>query len=460
MLKRYIGDKAFYKKLMLVAVPIMIQNLISNFVSMLDNIMVGQMGTVQMSGVAIVNQVFLVINLCIFGAVAGAGIFTAQFAGSKNYDGVRYTVRFKLYACLIISLVGITVCSVFGKQLISLFLKGEGSPEDAEEYLKYGLKYLKVMLWGIVPFAISNAYCGTLRENGHTLVPMYSGIAAVIVNLCLNYVLIFGKLGAPAMGVEGAALATVISRFVELAIASIWTHTHSDLLPYAKGLYSSLKIPKELTKSIIIKGMPLVVNEGLWSAGMVMLTQCYSMRGLEVVAAFNISNTISNTMNCSVLALGNAIGIITGQQLGAGESERQVVSSTRKLCAFSIAFSVIFMVLQLIAAPFFPHIYNTTDSVRELAKQFIMIFAVMMPFISFSNATYFTLRSGGKTLVTFLFDSCFVCVVCVPLAYCLSRFTSIPIVPMYFCCQATEGIKCLLGAYMLKRKTWIQNIVV
>lgn len=459
MLKRYIGDRAFYRKLMLVAVPIMIQNLISNFVSMLDNIMVGQVGTAQMSGVAIVNQVLFVINLCIFGAVAGAGIFTAQFAGSRDYDGVRHTVRFKLYACLVISFAGIGICSLFGKELISLFLKGDGSAEDAEEYLKYGLRYIRVMLWGIVPFAISNAYCGTLRENGQTLVPMYAGIAAVLVNLCLNYVLIFGKLGAPALGVEGAALATVISRFVELAIAVIWTHAHSDILPYAKGLYSSLRIPKELAKSILIKGMPLVVNEGLWSAGMAMLTQCYSMRGLEVVAAFNISNTISNTMNCSVLALGNAIGIITGQQLGAGEHEREVVSSTRKLCAFSIAFSVIFMVLQLIVAPFFPHIYNTTADVRALATKLIMIAGAMMPFVAFANATYFTLRSGGKTLVTFLFDSCFVCVVCVPLAYCLSRFTSLPIVPLYFCCQATDIIKCLLGAYMLKKKTWIQNIV-
>jgi putative MATE family efflux protein len=460
MLKRYIGDKKFYRELMIVAVPIMVQNFITNFVSMIDNIMVGQVGTAQMSGVSIVNQVLFVLNLCIFGAVSGAGIFTAQFAGQKDYEGVRHTVRFKLIACLTLSVVGIIIFSFGGRELIMLYLKGEGSQQEASDYLFYGLKYLKIMLWGIVPFALSNMYCSTLRENRQTLVPMYAGISAVAVNLVLNYLLIFGKFGMPEMGVEGAALATVISRFVELFIAALWTHKNTDKMPFAKGLYSSLKIPADLAKHIMIKGMPLVLNEGLWSAGMAFLNQCYSIRGLSVVAAVNICSTITNAMNSSIISLGNAVGIITGQKLGAGESEKEIVSSTRKLCAFSIAFSVIFMVLEAIVAEFFPLIYNTTDEVRSYATSFILTAALFLPAVAFANATYFTLRSGGKTLVTFLFDSCFVCVVSVPLAYCLSRFTSIPIVPLYFCCQATEVVKCFLGAYMLKRKTWIQNITV
>lgn len=460
MLKRYIGDKKFYRELMLIAVPIMIQNFITNFVSMIDNIMVGQVGTAQMSGVAIVNQVIFVFNLCIFGAVSGAGIFTAQYAGSKDYEGVRYTVRFKLVSCMILTAIGLAVYGFAGKSLIMLYLKGEGSAEDAEQYLFYGMKYMRIMLWGVIPFVISNVYCSTLRENGQTLVPMYAGISAVAVNLVFNYIFIFGKLGVPAMGAEGAALATVISRFVELAVAAVWTHRHVDKMPFVKGLYSSFKIPKELSKKILIKGMPLVFNEGLYAAGMAFLNQSYSVRGLSVVAAINISTTISNTMTSAIISLGNAVGIITGQKLGAGTAEREVVSSTRKLCAFSIAFSLIFVVIEAIVAGFFPLIYNTTDDVRSLAASFILISAVFLPEVSFANATYFTLRSGGKTFVTILFDSCFVCCVCVPLAYCLSRFTSMSIVPLYFCCQATELIKCFLGAFMLKKKTWIQNIAV
>ncbi|MGM9521240.1 MAG: MATE family efflux transporter [Oscillospiraceae bacterium] len=459
MLKRYIGDRKFYKMTMAVAVPIMIQNFITNFVSMLDNVMVGQVGTAQMSGVAIVNQVLLVLNLCIFGAVSGAGIFTAQFAGSKDHEGVRYTFRYKLIACLLLVAVGMALLMSCGEQLVSLYLKGEGSAEEAELYLKYGMDYLRVMFWGLVPFAISNVYCSTLRENGETVVPMASGVIAVGVNLALNYILIFGHFGAPAMGVKGAALATVISRYVELVIAAFWTHTHKGRMPFAEGLYRTFKIPSALAKRITTKGMPLVINEGLWSAGMAILNQCYSLRGLEIVAAANICSTIWNAMSVSFLAMGNAVGIIIGQKLGAGRPEEEVRDTDRKLIAFSIVFSALCGCIMAAVSGVFPRLYNTTDDVREIATKFICVMAFVIPFHAYTNAAYFTLRSGGKTIVTFLFDSCYVWCVCVPLAYCLSRFTGLPVVPLYFICQATEMVKCFLGGYMLHRGEWMQNII-
>ena len=224
MLKRYIGDRAFYRRVMVVVLPIIIQNAITNFVSLLDNIMVGQVGTLQMSGVSIVNQLLFVFNLCIFGAASGAGIFTAQFFGSKDIQGVRYTFRFKLISCLLLTVVGCGVFLLAGDFLIGLYLQGEGDPADAAAALECGRRYLKVMLVGLLPFALSNAYSSTLRETGQTVVPMAAGVTAVFVNLFFNYILIFGKLGAPALGVEGAAWATVISRFVELGVVVTYTH--------------------------------------------------------------------------------------------------------------------------------------------------------------------------------------------------------------------------------------------
>lgn len=203
MLKKYIGDRKFYATAMAVAVPIMIQNAITNFVGMLDNIMVGQVGTAQMSGVAIVNQLLFVFNLCIFGAVSGAGIFTAQFAGSRDHEGVRHTFRFKILVCVLLTVLGTALFLVAGEPLVRLYLKGEGKAQDADLFLGYGMDYLKVMLFGLLPFALANAYSGTLRETGQTLVPMAAGIGAVLVNLVLNYVLIFGHFGAPAMGSPG-----------------------------------------------------------------------------------------------------------------------------------------------------------------------------------------------------------------------------------------------------------------
>lgn len=458
MRNRYIGTRAFYARVLGVAVPIIIQNGITNFVSLLDNIMVGQVGTIPMSGVSIANQLMFVFNLCIFGACSGAGIFTAQFHGSQDDEGVRNTFRFKLLICLVLSVVGIGLFSFAGSSLIRMYLQGEGSPADAAQALEYGMSYLKTLLIGLIPFALCNAYSGTLRETGQTLVPMAGGILAVLVNLVLNYVLIFGHFGAPRLGVAGAAIATVISRYVELAFVALWVHIRKDRNPFIKGAYRSMRIPIGLLRSIIIKGMPLLMNEFLWSSGMAIMNQCYSTCSLDVVPAMNISSTVYNLASVVFLSMGNAVGIIMGQLLGAGSSETEVRDSNRKLIAVSIFSGGVFALILAACSGLFPQIYNTTPQVRTLATTLICVSAVMMPFNAYTNAAYFTLRSGGQTLVTFLFDSCFVWVCCVPLAFGLSRFTAITIVPLYIICQATDLLKCAVGAYLIRKGAWIQNL--
>ena len=460
MFQRYIGDRAFYRRCLGVAVPIMVQSGITNFVNLLDNIMVGQVGTVPMSGVSIVNLLLFVFNLCIFGASSGAGIFTAQFYGSKDDEGIRYTFRFKFYTCVLLTALGTFLFLTFGSRLIGLYLTGEGDAATAAGAMDYGLKYLHVMIWGFLPFALTNTYSSTLRETGETVVPMVGGITAVLVNLGLNYVLIFGHFGAPAMGVEGAALATVISRFVELAIVAGWTHVHTQRNTYITGVYRSFRIPVRLLKSIFIKGMPLLVNEFLWSSGMAVLNQCYSTCGLDVVPAMNISSTLFNLGSVVFMSMGNTVGILMGQMLGSGAGSGEVRDTNRKLITLSVASGLVFGALVAAVSGLFPRIYNTTAEVRHLAAQLICISACMMPFNAYTHATYFTLRSGGQTFVTFLFDSCFVWVVCVPLAFCLSRFASLPILPLYAICQCTDLIKCAIGVFMLKQGKWIQNLTV
>jgi len=458
MLRKYIGDRAFYRHVIAVALPIIIQNGIANFVSLLDNIMIGQVGTVQMNGVSIVNQLFFVFNLCIFGATSGAGIFTAQFHGSKDHDGIRHTFRFKLLVGLLITAVAIGVFLFFGKSLIRLYLQGEGAPEDAASTLLHGWDYLMIMLWGLPAFAISNAYAGTLRESGETVVPMVASSTAVFVNLFFNWVLIFGHLGLEAMGVRGAAMATVISRFVEVLIVAGWTHCNPKRNPFIRGAYRSLAIPGPLLKQIVVKGMPLLLNEALWSTAMAVMSQCYSTRGLDVVAAQNINSAIYNLSSVVYIAMGNAVGIIIGQMLGAGKSTEEVRDTDRKLIVTSILSCLIFGVLMVSVSGIFPKIYNTTDTVRSLATSLICISALFLPFNAYTHAAYFTLRSGGQTWITFLFDSCFVWSLCVPLAFCLSRFTGISILPMYFLCHCLDLVKCFLGAAMIRQGKWIQNL--
>ena len=458
-ISKFIGNKDFYKMVLMIAVPIMIQNGITNFVSLLDNIMIGQVGTEQMSGVAIVNQLIFVYNLCIFGGVSGAGIFTAQYFGQGNHEGVRQTMRFKLWMVTIITVLTVILFLCGGTNLISAYLKGDGSAESITATLFYGKKYLKIMLIGLPAFAMVQIYSSTLRECGQTILPMKAGVAAVVVNLLFNYILIYGKFGAPALGVNGAAIATVLSRYVEMLITVIGVHrkNHSTY-SFVISLYSTLKVPKELTLKIMKKGSPLLFNETLWAAGMAMLTQCYSVRGLNVVAGLNVSNTINNVFNIVFIALGDSVAIIVGQLLGAGKM-KEARDTDNKLIAFSVMCCTCVALVMFIMAPLFPRLYKINEEAQLLAKYFIIVTAFFMPQNAFLHATYFTLRSGGKTIITFLFDSVFIWCVSVVIAFILSRYTGLPVIVVYAMVQLGDIIKCIIGFILVKKGVWLQNIV-
>ena len=456
--QKFVGDRKFYKMVLAIAVPIMVQNGITNFVSLLDNIMIGRIGTAQMSGAAIVNQLLFVYNLCIFGGVSGAGIFTAQYFGQKDHEGVRQTFRYKFWLAIILTVGTITLFLTAGEPLIRMYLNGEGSTEELAATLRYGKQYLWIMLAGLPPFMLVQTYASTLRECGETVLPMKAGIVAVIINLVFNYILIYGKFGFPQMGVQGAALATVLSRYVEMLIVVLWTHTHVEKNPFAKDLYSTLKVPVSLAKKIFIKGTPLLVNETLWAAGMAVLAQCYSIRGLNVVAGMNISNTINNVFNIVFIALGDSVAIVVGQLLGAGDMKK-ARDTDNKMIAFSVACCTLVAAVMLVLAPFFPRLYNTNAQAKELAKYFIMITAFFMPQNAFLHAAYFTLRSGGKTIITFLFDSVFIWCVSVTIAFTLSRYTSMPVVAVYAFVQMGDILKCVIGFILVKKGVWLQNIV-
>ena len=456
--KKFIGDKAFYAMVLAIAVPIMVQNGITNLVNLLDNIMVGRLGTEQMSGVSIVNQLIFVYNICIFGGVSGAGIFTAQYFGQNDSEGVRYTFRFKLWMTTILTVGAILLFLFCDDLLINLYLSGSSDGGDLLAALEYGKRYLRIMLIGLPAFMILQVYASTLRECGETVVPMKAGMAAVLVNLVFNYFLIYGKFGFPQLGVAGAAIATSMSRYVEAAIVVYWTHKHTDAHPFAKGLYHSLTLPAPVAKKIFIKGMPLVINEALWSAGIAFLMQCYSVRGLNVVAGLNIANTVHNLFKVVFLALGNSVAIVVGQLLGAGKME-EARDKDNKMIAFSVMSCVGVALVMISLAPVFPLLYNTSEAVRHQAMVFMIAQAIFMPQEAFIHATYFTLRSGGKTVITFFFDCVFLLLVNLPVVFMLSRFTQIPAHYIYVCCQMVDWIKCVIGFILVKKGVWIQNIV-
>lgn len=456
-MRKLIGDKAFYKTVLGIAVPIMVQNGISNFVNMLDNIMIGRIGTEQMSGVSIVNQLLFILQLCLFGALSGAGIIGAQYYGQKNYKGVKDVFKIKLLTSFVILIVSCLVFIIGSNSLIGLYLHESNDGLDLAATLLHGKQYLYIMLIGILPMCIEMSYSSTLRECGETKVSMRGSIIAVILNLILNYILIYGKFGAPQLGVAGAAIATVVSRFVQMGYVIIWTHKNLDKVPYMEGVYQKDKLYSGLIGKIILLGLPLTLNETMWSAGMAAVNTCYSVRGLNVIAAINIQSVIYNIFNIMYIALGDSVAILVGQELGANNIEK-AKDTARKLIAFSVATCAVFSTLMFISAPYFPLIYKTSDDIRNLATKIIIITACYMPIHAFLHAVYFAIRSGGKTFITFLFDSVYLWIVAFPVAYVLAHYTGLDFVTMFIVIESVDLIKVTVGFCIFRSGIWAKNI--
>ena len=451
-------DPKFFAVVLSIAVPIMVQNAVTNFVALLDNIMIGQLGTEQMSGVSIINQLLFVFNLTLFGAVSGSGIFTSQFHGSANQEGICQTFRYKLLLAAIIFLASIGIFHFFDTQLIGAWLHQSESEGDLAMTMASARDYLRIMLWGLLFYAIKDVYASTLRETGQAVLPMIAGLVAVVVNLGLNYLLIFGKLGCPPLGIRGGAIATVASRVVECVIVVLWTHLNPKKNPYISGVYRSVYIQPQLAKEITCKGMPLMFNELLWAAAIATLSRCYAQRGLDVVAGYNIASAVVELAAVVYMAIGNGTAIVLGQILGSGK-KAQARSSVPKLVFLAGTICAGVGLVQVGLSGVIPLLYQTTDQIRGIASTFIILYGCFQPIYAISTVEYFTLRSGGQILITFLFDSIFCWVVVVPTAALLIWGTALPATSVYLVVQFTELLKAVLGFFYVKRGSWLHNLV-
>ena len=436
------------KQILTFALPILLGNLFQQFYTLADTAIAGHiLGDSALSAIGATSSVSSLILTVAFGINAGFGIVIAQAFGEKNNRKLKRSFAQSIMFGLIFSVLVAAISPL----IINSVLRAMNTPE---EIFSDARAYILILLEFVIVTMFYNLEATVLRSLGDSKTSVIFIIISTVVNIFLDW-LFMAKLN---LGVKGAAAATVLARVVECVIVVWWTHARADKNHFIVGAYRDFKIPGTLVRQIIIKGTPLLLNETLWAGGMAVLMQCYSTRGLAVVAGFNISNTVANLFNVVFIALGSAISIIVGQQLGAGKLE-EAVDTDRKMIVFSVFCCLVIGACMFAIAPFFPRIYNTTEEVRGLAKQFIRIASACMPLYGFMHATYFTLRSGGKTVITFLFDSVYVWVVDIPLAFVLTRFTGLPIVPIYLSCQLIEIIKCIIGYVMVKKKIWVNNMV-
>ena len=457
-MKKLIGKKEFYRTVAMLALPLLLQNAVSTFVNLLDNLMVGRLGTESMSGVSIVNQVLFVYNLCLFGGTGGAGIFGAQFFGRGDHGGVRSCFRFNFMLCMGFTALAAAVLALLPETLIGAFLHDTGGSGDLARTLAEGKEYLYIMLFGLPAFALTNAYVSILRVTGDNRLPMRASVAAIFVNLVFNWLLIYGKLGFPALGVVGAAAATTLSRYVELALILLGTHGKKEPPEFLRGAFKSMHIDADLARDIIRRGLPLLANEMFWSMGMTVLTQCYSYRGLEAIAALNISNTVSHLFMTVMFTLGNVVGIMLGNLLGA-EKYDKAREYCPQLMALGFLSSLVMGAVLMAAAPWAPRLYNTTEQIMGLSSGLMRIGALFMPVGALTNCAYWALRAGGRTYITMAFDSVFTWVASVPVAWTLIHYTGWSLLSVNAAVNAADLIKLGVGLVLLHKGVWVNNIV-
>lgn len=447
-----------YKHALVLAVPMMIQNGITNAVGLVDNVMVGSLGTESMTAVSIAGQLFFVFFLAIFGGLSGPGIYSTQYFGQGNMEGVKSVFRLKWWIALFCLGVGTAVFLLWGNDLLSLYLQGQAEGIDTAATLRYGREYMLIMLLGLPPMVVTQIYANTLRETGESVKPMVAAVCSVVADICFNYLLIYGKFGLPRLEVRGAAVATVIARVVEMSVIVLWAHCGKEKYAFLQQVYRSMKVPVSMTVTILKKSLPIFFNEFLWAGGMAVMTQCYSIRGLTVVAGLTISNALCNMLNVVFIAMGNAVGILSGQMLGASEYEKAKKDSVR-LMWFTGGMSLLLTIILIAVSGVFPLLYDTTAKVRHYGSVFIVITAIFFPLQGFLNALYFTLRSGGKTVITFLFDSMYTWIISVPAAYLLCRYSILPIVAIFTLVQSLDFIKVIVGYVLIKKGVWMNNLV-
>jgi putative MATE family efflux protein len=449
-MKSFIGDKNFYKKLMAISMPIVLQQLLTSSLQLIDNLMVGSLGELAIGSVSVVNQLYFVIILITFGALAGAGIFTSQYFGSKNFVMLKQTFRFKLIVALLLVFLSIFVFSVFGETLMRFFTENDIT-------ISGGLDYLKIVKWSMLPWAFSVAISTTFREIGITKPLLKVTLVAIITNTLLNYLLIFGNFGFPELGIEGAAYGTLISRFVEFILMLVLLIKKGKI--FNTSLKDIFKIDSLVLKAIIIMAIPLLLNEFFWSMGQTMFLQSYSTRGDFALAAMNITNAISQLVFVTFGGIATGIAVMVGNTLGDNRIA-EAKDNAKKVIAFAVAFAVLTGTVLFVLSFFILELYDVEIETKIIAARNIRINAIFIPVFSFNVSIYFTLRSGGDTKSTMIMDSGYMWLVQVPVVFILARVTNLNVVMLFLIVQLLELPKSMIAMSRYRKEHWLKNLAI
>jgi len=442
--------KELYRSLCIIALPIVIQNLIGNSLIIVDTVMISTLGEASVAAVGIAGRLQFLFVLITFGFYSGAGIFIAQFYGSGDYGRIKATMAIQLMLGLTSSAVFMTIALVFPRWYMNIF-------SNDPEVVTLGIQYMKYFGWGFAVHAVSQAYVISLRSMRDSVYPMYTSIVALMVNTVLNYGLIFGNFGMPRLGVEGAAIATTISRFIEagLMIYSVYFGSRNIL---RAGIGDFKKIERAYLKKYFNIALPVICNEGFWGLGTVMLSVAYARLGTQAVAASQVASTISDLMLVLAFGLASSAGTILGNKLGEGDLDAAVMYS-RIIMVMAFAVGAITSIGLLLFIPLVPVFFKLGEqSIGDIGK-ILVVKAIFSPLITFNWTNIIgILRSGGDTVAGLVLDIFPLWLVAVPLTFLGAVHFGWPIYLVVLAGSMEEVIKFIFGITRTLKNKWVNNI--
>lgn len=442
---------AFIKRLILIALPIVLQQLFLNFASLLDTLMVGQLDEISISGVYVATQIVFVFNMMMFGTVEGASVFFSQYFGTKDEEHMRKCYALKYVLSISFAIVGMVVLFTFGRDIASLFVSTEAE-------LDIAVKYLNIVISSSIPFALTVTLSSTLRESHKTFTPMIITFIGIMLNLLFNYLFIYGIWPFPQLGGVGAAIGTFINRIVEMTLLVLIVLIKKE--KFNKNLFHSFKIEKDLLKKIIKKSIPLFLNETLWSLSQFTLVYFFSKSDPLATTVLPIVTTIFNLLFVVMLGVGQGVSILVANSVGESKFETAQKEAYYSLIITVIVNFVLGAVL-FICSDLIVSLYSGVGlQAREIASYLIKFDGIYLLVSGINLTLFFLLRAGGKTEIVFLFDSCFCWLISIPFAIVLVNFTNMDFKTLYVLVYSIEIIKAIVGMILLLSKKWYKNLVV
>lgn len=440
----------------MIGVPVMLQSLIQSLVSLVDNFMVAGLGDVKMSGVSVAGQILFVFMVLSNAICAAGGIYMTQFSGAKNKTGMRQALRFKFLLLGSFIALYLLVCFVFPRQILGMMVIGNA---EAEAILDAGEEYMRLMGFMGIPFCISVVLATSMREIGQVRAPLVISVIGTLVNCALNWVLIYGNLGALRLEVRGAAYATIIARFVEMALYILFVLC--DPQPFLGKHGENLRTDWKLFGEILRRGWLMLFSETLWVISETVTTAVYNGRGgADVVSGMSAGWAIVNLLFVSFGGINTATAVIIGKTLGKGQLDEARKQKTWMLSA-AVVFGLFMTGMGGLSTLLAPLVFGHLSQVAQgICRDLVLLVALYMPLWVYTNVQFSVARAGGDTVMGAVVDGCVTLTVVIPGILLLARWTDWGPVLMYGVLKLTDIVKIIVAHLWLKKEKWVKNLTV